>query len=138
MDYAIKYPETVPLRRVDARPVEEALTDIFLRLGIPGKILTVRALNSLTEVFRMLGIHHLKTSPCHPQTDGMVEKFNGTSKNMIKKATEDPKDKLLPYFLFCIQGATTCHCRVFSFRTRLWTRCERALGCDEGTIDSQD
>ena len=55
----------------------------------------------------MLGIHHIKTSPYHPQTDGMVEKFNGTLKNMIKKTTDDPKDwdKLLPYLLFAYREA---------------------------------
>ena len=111
MDYATKYPEAVPLRRVDARSVADALTKIFSRLGIPGEILTDQGSNFMsslmTEVFRMLGIHHIKTSPYHPQTDGMVEKFNGTLKNMIKKTTDDPKDwdKLLPYLLFAYREA---------------------------------
>ena len=39
----------------------------------------------------------------HPQTDGLVERFNQTLKAMLRKsATEDGKDwdKLVPYVLF--------------------------------------
>ena len=45
----------------------------------------------------------LRTSPYHPQTDGLVERFNGTLKEMLRKAAmEDGKDwdKLIPYVLF--------------------------------------
>lgn len=51
----------------------------------------------------MLGIHPIKTTPYHPQTDGMVERFNQTLKAMLRKfvsETGSDWDYWLPYLLF--------------------------------------
>lgn len=37
----------------------------------------------------MLGIQGVKTSPYHPQTDGLVERFNNTLKSMLRKFVND-------------------------------------------------
>ena len=49
-----------------------------------------------------LGIQHLRTSPYHPQTDGMLERFHGTLKSMIRKTGVNKKDwdALIPFLLF--------------------------------------
>ncbi len=52
---------------------------------------------------RQLGITAIKTSPYHPQTDGLVERFNQTLKNMLRKFVSDTGrdwDKWLPFLLF--------------------------------------
>ena len=57
----------------------------------------------LTELCRMLHIQPIHTSPYHPQTDGLVERFNRTLKAMLNKLVgEEGKDwdRLLPYLLF--------------------------------------
>jgi transposase InsO family protein len=59
--------------------------------------------NFLAAVYKLLRIEALRTSPYHPQTDGLVECFNQTLKDMLRKtATEEGKDwdKWLPYVLF--------------------------------------
>ena len=39
VDYATRYPEAVPLKRIDAETVAETLVDIYSRLGIPEEVL---------------------------------------------------------------------------------------------------
>ena len=80
---------------------------LFARVGIPKEILTDQGSNFtsqlLSEVYRMLQISPIRTSPYHPQTDGLVERFNQTLKAMLRRtAVEEGKDwdKLLPYLLF--------------------------------------
>lgn len=49
-----------------------------------------------------LGVKGVRTSPYHPQTDGLGERFNGTLKSMIRKVLSkfgDQRDKALPYYV---------------------------------------
>ena len=76
-------------------------------MGIPREILTDQGSNFtsklLREMHRMLYISPIRTSPYHPQTDGLVEMFNQTVKAMIRRsAVAEGKDwdKLIPYLLF--------------------------------------
>ena len=106
-DYATRYPEAVALRTIDANAVAEELLPFFARVGVPEEILTDQGTNFtsqlLAEVYKLLHIKPIRTTPYHPQTDGLVERFNGTLKAMLKKtAAEEGKDwdRLLPYLLF--------------------------------------
>ena len=106
-DYATRYPEAVALRSVDAEHVAEALVSIFSRVGVQKEILTDQGTNFtsrlLSELYRLLRVRAVRTSPYHPQTDGLVERFNRTLKGMLRKTiSEEGKDwdKLLPYVLF--------------------------------------
>ena len=41
--------------------------------------------NVMTEVCKLAGIKKLNTTSYHPQTDGMIERFNRTLTDMIAK-----------------------------------------------------
>ena len=56
----------------------------------------------MLELCSLLGICKINTSGYHPQTDGLVEKFNSTLQSMIAKASDkNPTewDKQLPMLL---------------------------------------
>ena len=106
-DYATRYPEAIPLRSTDAGHVAEELLKVFARVGVPKEILTDQGSNFtsnlLAEVYRLLHIQPIRTSPYHPQTDGLVERFNQTLKAMLRRAVKEEGkdwDKLVPYVLF--------------------------------------
>ena len=106
-DYATRYPEAVPLRSIDVEAVAETLVTIFSRVGIPQEILTDQGTNFTSqlqaEIYWLIHVRALRTSPYHPQTDGVVEWFNQTLKDMLQKtAREEGKDwdRLIPFVLF--------------------------------------
>ena len=87
--------------------IADELGKFFSRMGVPAEILTDQGSNFISqllkEVYRMLKIEPIRTSPYHPQTDGLVERVNSTLKSMLKKmAKDDPTqwDRWLPYLLF--------------------------------------
>ncbi len=110
VDYATRYPEAVPLRSISAKSVAEALFRLISRVGIPKEILTDQGTafmsRTIKELYELLGIKSVRTSVYHPQTDGLVERFNRTLKTMVRKfVKEDAKnwDKWLEPLLFAVR-----------------------------------
>ena len=106
-DYSTRYPEAIPLRSIDAEHIAKELIKVFAQVGIPEEVLTDQGSNFtsklLSELYRLLKIQAVRTSPYHPQCDGLVEHFNQTLKMMLRKfVIKEGKDwdKLLPYVLF--------------------------------------
>ncbi len=111
VDYATRYPEAVALRNISAKSVAESLFSMISRVGIPKEILTDQGTafmsRTIRELYELLGIKSVRTSVYHPQTDGLVERFNRTLKTMIRKFVhEDELGKIgtsgwNPFCLLC-------------------------------------
>ncbi|XP_034565104.1 uncharacterized protein LOC117830889 isoform X1 [Notolabrus celidotus] len=106
-DYATKYPEVFPLKSIKAKSVAFCLVQFFSRVGFPCEILTDQGTNFMStllkQVYQLLGIRSLRTTPYHPQTDGLTERFNQTLKQMLRKFVNNSGtdwDQWLPYLLF--------------------------------------
>jgi transposase InsO family protein len=88
-DYATRYPEAVALKSKEAVHVAEQLWKIFSRVGVSQEILTDQGPNFtsqlLKEMQRMIQVKPIRTIHYHPQTNGLVERFNGTLKGMIRR-----------------------------------------------------
>lgn len=90
------------MRNVTASAVAKKLVDQFSRYGITREILTDQGTNFtlLQELHRLTSVKAIRTSPYHPQSDGLVEHL---TKQMLRKSllTERRQwDKLLPLVLF--------------------------------------
>ncbi|XP_049447271.1 uncharacterized protein LOC125897860 [Epinephelus fuscoguttatus] len=106
-DYGTRYPEVFPLKSIKAKTVAFSLVQFFSRVGFPHEILTDQATNFMStllkQVYQLLGIKSVRTTPYHPQTDGLTERFNQTLKQMLRKfvnETGSDWDHWLPYLLF--------------------------------------
>jgi len=111
VDYATRYPEAVALKKTTIA-IAEALVSIFARVGVPDEILSDKGtqLTSelMKEVGRLLSVKQLTTTPYHPQCNGLVERFNGTLKTMLKRmCSERPQDwdQYLDALLFAYREA---------------------------------
>ena len=107
VDYATRYPEAVALPSIETERVAEALLEIYSRVGFPTEVLSDLGTNFtsdlMREVNRLISVQQLTTSPYHPICNGLVEKFNGTLKQILKRlCSEKPRDwdRYLPAVLF--------------------------------------
>ena len=112
MDYLTKWVEAFPTADQQASTIASLLVEhIICRHGVPEELLSDRGSNFLSdlilELCSLLGIRKINTSGYHPQTDGLVEKFNSTLQGMISKASDkNPTewDKQLPLLLFAYRS----------------------------------
>ena len=89
MDYFSKYVFTYPMPNQTADMVSECLLDMVLRQGVPERLHSDQGRQFESAVFqslcKRLGIKKTRTSPYRPESDGMVERFNRTLKDMTSK-----------------------------------------------------
>ena len=111
MDYATKWPEAFALRNVTTETIVNCIIKVTTRIGVPQELLTDNGSNFMSKVMKkycsMTGIEQIRTSPYHPQTDGMVERFNATLKRLLRKLTQNSEvewDLCLPYVLWSYRG----------------------------------
>ena len=94
MDYFTKWAEAYPVPNQEAATIANKLVnEMFLRFSSPEQLHSDqgRQFESalVREVCKCLDIRKTRTTPYHPQCDGLVERFNRTLLNMLATTTSE-------------------------------------------------
>ena len=112
MNYLTKWLEVFATRDQSALTMAKLLVEeIISRHGVPHQLLSDRGPSFLsclmTEVCRLMGIKKVNTTAYHPQSDGLVERFNRTLLDMLAKTVKPGAvdwDECLPYVIFAYRA----------------------------------
>jgi Integrase zinc binding domain/Integrase core domain len=114
MDYLTKWPEARALTEATAEKVADFIYEqIICQHGCPQIILTDRGThfnnNMVDRLLSKFKIKHLLSTPYHPQTNGLVERFNRTICESLAKLSDKTNDwdLFIPPVLFAYR--TTKH-----------------------------
>ena len=113
MDYFTKWPEAYAIPNQEAQTVADAIVEGYVsRFGVPHELHSDQGRNFESAVFKglchRLGIKKTRTTPLHPQSDGMVERFNRTIGNQLAMyAHDNPSewDRHVPLLLLAYRSA---------------------------------
>lgn len=119
-DYFTKWTEAYSLPDQRAQTVADKLiTEFICRFGTPTRIHTDQGRQFESNLFasmcEILEITKTRTTPYHPQSDGMVERFNRTLQQILSMFVNENKDDWddhLPYITMayrsCLHESTHC------------------------------
>ena len=112
-DYFTKWAEAFPIANMEAKTVADVfITQFVLRFGVPRTLHTDQGRNFesllFQEVCELLEMNKTRTTPYHPQSDGLVERLNKTLATMLSNfvnANQSDWDILLPYVMMAYRGS---------------------------------
>jgi hypothetical protein len=111
-DYMTKWPEARAIPRANAQEVAKFIyEDIICRHGCPSIILSDQGSHFrnrvIDELLAAVSTKHHCSTPYHPQTNGLVERFNKTLCSSIAKLVDNVTDwdLLIPPILFAYRTA---------------------------------
>ncbi|GFV17541.1 retrovirus-related Pol polyprotein from transposon 412 [Trichonephila clavipes] len=113
MDYFTKWHEAYPIPNQEASTVAEvSVQHWILRFGVPLQLHSDQGRNFDSAVCKrlceILAINKTRTTALHPQSDGMVERFNRTilnSLSLLLFSNQQDWDRKLPFFLLAYRSA---------------------------------
>lgn len=88
VDAHSKWPEVAVMKSTSSEKTIEELRSIFSRFGLPQQLVSDNGPQLVSEEFETFmqenGIHHIKSAPYHPATNGLAERFVQTMKQALK------------------------------------------------------
>ncbi|KAL5020806.1 hypothetical protein ScPMuIL_002105, partial [Solemya velum] len=83
-----RFPEAIPLRNIKAPNIVKALVKFFTLVGLPKAVQSDQGSNFMSGIFQQvmyqLQIKQYKSSAYHPESQGALERFHQTLKNMMR------------------------------------------------------
>ena len=98
VDHFTKFTQAYPTRNKSSKTAARHLYDDFLlRFGIPAKFLSDQGkefdCKVIHELCQLTGVKKIRTTPYHPQTNGITERMNRTILHMLRTLPESAKSK---------------------------------------------
>ena len=93
-----KYTVAVALPSTEGPALARCLFERWItKFGVPRRLISDQGTNMvgkiLTETCKLLGIKKLRTTPYHPQSNGVVERFNQTLVGLLRRyISKDQKE----------------------------------------------
>ena len=105
-----RFREAIPLRNIKTKSIVKALNKFFTFVGLPKSVQSDQASNFMSGIFQQvmheLGIKQYRSSTYHPESQGALERFHQTLKNMIRSYcfdTEKDWDEGIHLLLFAVR-----------------------------------
>ena len=105
-----RFPEAIPLRNIKTKSIVKALIKFFTFVGLPKSVQSDQGSNFMSGIFQQvmheLGIRQYRSSAYHPESQGALERFLQTLKNMIRSYcfdTEKDWDEGIHLLLFAVR-----------------------------------
>ena len=111
IDLATRWPEAIPSRSTTSKVIIQQLTTIFSRCGFPPELVSDNGPQFTGKGFqkwlRDKGIAHIRSSPYHPQGNGVMERLHRTLTGIINKMIEKKGNwaAVVPMALYFIRSS---------------------------------
>jgi len=115
MDYFTKWPDVYAIPNQEASTEADVLvSNFFCCFGVPMELHSDQGRNFesllLREVLEWLGVRKTRTTPLHPQWDGMLERYVKTIEEQLRKVVYSHQrdwDERIPLFLMDYRASRT-------------------------------
>lgn len=109
IDRFTRWPVAIPIEDIHASTVANALINGWItHFGVPTRITTDQGkqfeARLFNELARMIGAKHLRSSPRHPQANGVIERFHRTMKGAIKSQNHECWTQSLPLIMLALRN----------------------------------
>ena len=125
-----RFPEAIPLRNIKTKTIVKALVKFFTFVGLPKSVQSDQGSNFMSGVFQQvmheLGIKQYRSSAYHPESEGALERFHQTLKNMIRSYcfdTEKDGDEGIHLLLFAVRESVQESLGFSPFKLVFWPHC---------------
>ena len=105
-----RFPEAIPLRNIKTKSIVKALIKFLTFVGLPKSVQSDQGSNFMSGIFQQvmheLGIKQYRSSAYHPESQGALERFHQTLKNMTRLYcfdTEKDWDEGIHLLLFAVR-----------------------------------
>lgn len=110
VDAFSKWVEVIPMKKITSERLINKLRELFARYGVPKQLVSDNGPSFTSNEFQQFmngnGVRHIRSTPYHPKTNGLAERFVRTFKQrfLSTKYDEVSESLKLQRFLICYRN----------------------------------